>query len=133
MTILRRVPAKLTIWEASYVADSALATAFTVVAPGANASGKMTIDTAPSQGGLTVGVLQKAVAEGGVAQVMKLGVSPVVSAETFNTGVELTCSGTTGTLEAGASGDWICGIAQEGSAEAGQIVAMELSLGYYKD
>lgn len=134
MALKTIVPPGLNIYTESYVANADLsALQYTVVAPVVKATGKYYVGSPSGQGVLTCGVLQNAPESGALASVRKLGTSQVIADSTFNAGVELTVAGTDGKVEAASSGDFVCGIAGEGAAEADQVVKMELTTVYQKN
>lgn len=90
--------------------------------------------TQPSgQGVLCEGILQNAPAINKQADVMHIGWSKAKTAETFNGGVELTPSGTAGTLEAAAAADYVVAIADEPSNCAGAIITVRVIPAYQKN
>ena len=127
MSLKTIVPPCLDLWTESYICDTSLtARQYTLLIAVAAATGKYHVTTPGGQGVLTCGVLQNAPASGGIAEVRKLGTSKVVAGGKFNAGILLTVDGTNGQVEAAATGDYVIGVAGEGSAEAGQLVKVEL-------
>ncbi|MBW3020780.1 hypothetical protein KY334_05765 [Candidatus Woesearchaeota archaeon] len=111
----------------NYEANVSLASSqYCAVAPVSAASGKMKVGLPSGQGVLCRGIVQNAPAAGAQANVMQLGRSKAKAASTFNSGVELTPSGTTGTLEAASSGDYVIAISVDASTCANAIVVVDL-------
>ena len=85
------------------------------------------------QGVLCEGILQNAPAINKQAEVMHIGISRGKAADTFNGGVELTPSGTAGTLETAGQGDYVVAISEEPATCAGAIVTVRVVPAYQKN
>jgi len=102
-----------------------------VRATGAAANSNMTVSAPTGQGALVYAVLLNAPDEGEIAQLGESGIQEVRANEAFNSGVELTVSGTNGRVEAAASDDFVCGTAREASGGSGHCISMTVKH-YYK-
>ena len=135
MAIVTAQPKKLNIMSSGYEADGNLtALENCAVSPSEQASGRMQIKAPSGQGVLTTGILQSnAVTDGLMGEVLEIGYSPAIADSTFNSGDELTTSGTDGKLEAAGSGDYVIAIAYEAATEADQVVAVRVVNPYQKN
>ena len=126
MSIVTTLGRKINIMSLSYtVAADLSALQYCAVAPSGAASGKMQIGAPSGQGVLTIGILQTYDADNDsntVGEVLVEGVSKAVADSTFESGVELTASGTDGKLEEASSGDYVIAIAEEAATEADQQI-----------
>ena len=133
MAITTRKPPHLSIWTPGYKAAADLSSyQYCVVVPSASASADMEVAVATAQGEYAVGVLQNTPASGAWAEVMVIGTSDVIAAETINSGVEVTIQAAGGKIEAAASGDWVIGRSLEAAVEADQRIAVDIFPGYWK-
>jgi len=101
----------------------------------ANSSGRVEVTSPSGQGVICAGILQNddADADGEMCSIRVLGTTKAKTSETFNTGVELTASGTAGTVEEAASGDYVQAIALQASTEAGELVWVQVISPYQKN
>ena len=104
-----------------------------VVASGAS-TGKVKIAAPAAQGALSMGILQTYdcdAAEQG--EVLEEGISKAVADSTFDSGVELTPSGTDGKLEGASGADYVIAIALEAATAADQQVTVRVVSPYQKN
>lgn len=107
---------------------------YCAVSPSGAASGVTKIAAPGGQGLLTIGILQTYDCDSGEwGEVQVSGITSAVADSTFNSGVELTASGTDGKLESASSGDYVIAIALEAAAEADQVVTVLLTSPYQKN
>ena len=104
-----------------------------VIYTGSVSAGRPTFSLPGGQGVRCAGILQENKASGELAEVMLLGTSAVVANGTFDAGAELTPAGTSGKLEAASSGDYVCAIALEASAEANHEISAQVVSPYQKN
>lgn len=131
MALKVNVPGGLSIYDNAFEANEALNTQYLCVIPVAASSGKMKVGLPGGQGVIFMGILQEITASGAQAPVRLLGETKCIAAGAHNNGIELTIDGSSGKLSAAASGDYVVGIAKEASAEADQVVTVQM-IGMYQ-
>ena len=134
MSIVTDLSKEFDILTEGYTANGSLAALqYCAVSPSGGATGKMKVAAPGGQGAFVCGILQNAPADGAEAEVMEEGISKVKANAAFNSGVELTASGTNGKLEAASSGDYVIAIAREAANAANHIVSAKIVSPYQKN
>ncbi len=135
MAVVTTLGKKINILSLSYTTAKDLSDyQYCAVSASGGASGKMEITSPGGQGQWTIGILQTYNAtDNTVGEVQVEGTCNAIADSTFNSGIELTTSGTDGKLEGASSGDYVIAIAEEAAIHADQAISVRLVSPYQKN